>query len=373
MTVRSDARTSTTRAQRFDGLDVLRVFSSCAVVVGHILAWFSTRDQEWSISNFLEEDVAAPLHLNPHLAFIGVGLFFLMSGIVVTHVTYRERPGQFLFRRLTRIMPLLWALSILTWLLINAGVHISSEVDGPLSLGDLLRGLVLLNFLTQPMVALIGVSWTLLHQIAFYLLVAATIPLLRKRAWLAPTLAAVGCYLALLVSTATRHTGFGENSELLLHTLGQTATYIPIMCIGQVISLVHTGRLGTWPGLAIGAAHYLVFLLSDRIGGFTFQGPAMPRTVLLLILIVLLMLKISGPISRSRIIKEWSRRTYAVYLVHMGCVIFALDTLVPVLGPTLGVVCALLMIVVVTELVHRTIERPVEKWFRQRRSRSPNP
>lgn len=358
-------------AGRLHGLDLLRVLASCFVVFGHVLSWFSVRGE----SSWLHQGVAAfvvgPLHLNANLSFIGVGLFFIVGGVVVTHVTDREGPGQFLFRRLARLAPLLWAVTLIAWLLINRGLQVSAEAASPLGIGDLLRGMVLANHLTYPSTAIVGVTWTLLHQTAFYFIVALSIPVLRRRAWLAPAAAAVVCFAALLISASSRNSNAGETASWLLHTLGQFATYIPLLYIGQVISLVHRGKISGFAGFAIGTAHYLLFAWSDRIGGYTFQGGAMPRTVLLLVLVVLLMLKISGPISRSAWIKAWARRTYTIYLVHLGCLFVVMDRLVPLVGPELAIGGAVLTVAVVAEALHRAIERPVDAWLRNRRSATP--
>lgn len=352
---------------RLHGLDVLRVWASVLVVLGHILAWFSIRGHSSWLVGTTAATVTGPIHLNTNLGFVGVGLFLLISGIVVTHVTDREAPGEFLFRRLTRLLPLLWVVTLMAWLAINAGLQVSASAEGPLDFGDLLRGLVLANHLEYPSTALVGVTWILLHQIAFYVLVAASIPVLRRRAWLVPTGVAALCWCLLLVSAASRSMSLSTTAAWTLHTVGQFATYIPLLCIGQVISLVHSGKIGKLPGFAIGSALYLVFLYSDRIGGYTFQGDAMPRTVLLLILLVLLMMRVSGPISRSAFIKGWARRTYAIYLVHLGCIFTAMDLLVGVVGPELAILAAIGLTFLVSEVLHQAVERPVDRWLRSRR------
>ncbi|MQA62097.1 MAG: acyltransferase family protein [Actinophytocola sp.] len=353
---------------RLHGLDLLRVLASCFVVFGHILSWFSVRRESSWLDQGVATFIVGPLHLNSNLSFAGVGLFFLVSGVVVTHATDRERSGQFLFRRLARLAPLLWAVTLIAWFLINRGLQVSSEAATPLGVGDLLRGMVLAHHLTYPSTAIVGVTWTLLHQTAFYILVALCIPILRRRAWLAPAVAAVVCFAALLISASSRTSRTGETASWLLHTLGQFATYIPLLCIGQVISLVHRGKISGLAGFAIGTAHYLLFAWSDRMGGYTFQGGAMPRTALLLILLVLLTLKISGPISRSAWVGGWARRTYAIYLVHLGCVFVVMDGLVPLVGHELAMGATILTVAVVAEALHRVIERPVDAWLRHRRN-----
>lgn len=351
---------------RIDGLDLMRVFASCMVVIGHIAAWFALGHTGWWLTDWAETDIGGTFHLNPNLAFIGVGSFLMISGVVVTHVTDREGPGTFLYRRITRLAPLLWVVTPIAWIMINLGLRVSGVRDPNLDVVELLRGMVLGNFFTIPQIGFVGVTWTLLVQVVFYLYVSATIPLLRKRPWIPPAIAAAVAFIAIMLSTLARTSVFGTG-RVWTHEAGVWATYLPLLCIGQLISLVYAGKLNRYAALALGSVHYLLFVWADRIGGFTFQGDAMPRTVLLLILLLLLMMRVNGPLSRSRFIKEWSRRTYAIYLVHLMCLYPVMDVLVPRIGPELAVLIGLAVLAVVSDLLHRFVEMPADRWLRARR------
>ncbi|GAB2991323.1 acyltransferase [Amycolatopsis acidiphila] len=357
------------KPERLHGLDMLRVLASCLVVFGHIAAYFTLSHQHWWLTDWVENELVGSLHLNANLGFLGVCTFLMISGVVVTHVTAREGPGTFLYRRVSRLLPLLWVITPLVWLLIDFGLQVSSTHDPHLGFGDLLSGMVLTNFFQTPQVGLVGVTWTLWMQIIFYCYVAAAIPLLRRIPWLAPTIMAAICFVTILFSTLSRNSTTGS-LHMWAHQLGQWAVYLPVLCIGQLISLVHTRAVHRYAALAIGAVHVLLFVWADRIGGFTFQGNAMPRTLLVVTAVVLLMMRANGRISRSKVIAGWSRRTYAIYLVHLACLYPLMNALVPRVGPELAVLAGLAATALVSDLLHRFVEMPAERFLRTRRKRS---
>lgn len=107
----------------------------------------------------------------------GVDIFFVISGFIMAHTTFR--PGlptptaaAFLQRRATRIYPLYW-LACLAMLSLMALGFFQSRV---LSSGDVFLALALLPG-GQP---IIGVAWTLVYEIYFYLILAVCLALRRS-------------------------------------------------------------------------------------------------------------------------------------------------------------------------------------------------
>lgn len=356
------AETSSTRsgAGYLYGLDVLRVIASTFVVYTHVANWYSTRKHNWLVSDWVDTALITPLHLNPAASFLGVGTFLLISGAVVTRVADRETSTQFLWRRMSRIAPLLVACGAAAWFLTNLGVFRAASGPESPSLLDLLLGTTLAGFFTTPELVLLGVTWTLLVQIAFYMYVAGTIPLLRSRPWVPPALlAAFECFLLSLVS---------DETGVAAHRIGIVAAYLPVLCLGQLITLVRAGKVHPTAASTIGIAHVFLFVWADKLGVYFRTGDSHPRTLLLVFGVVVLAMNIRGPISRSRITRHWAARTYAIYLLHPLCIYPIMDWLSPHLGTSLSLVCAISVLAVVTELAHRFVEQPVERWLRGRRN-----
>jgi exopolysaccharide production protein ExoZ len=340
------------------GLDLLRVVASTLVIYTHVAAWFSTRGHVWGFAAWVDDNVIGPLRLNPGLSFAGVATFLVVSGLVVTHVADRETPAQFFRRRLARILPLLVVITALAWLMINLGLRLEENGQRSLSVLDLVKGITLAGFFTAPQVVILPVAWTLLVQIAFYGYITATIPLLRRYPWIAPAAAAALVCVVLSWATGAPEAG--------IIRLGIIAAYLPVLCIGQVISLVRAGKIHGAAGGALGAVHFLLFVWADHMGNYTHTGTAHPRTLLLVVCGVLLGITVAGRLSRCALVKNWSSRTYAIYLLHPLCIYPILDMLVPRLGLLVSLLLALTLLGVLAEIFHRFLEMPVYRWFRGR-------
>ncbi|GLY48175.1 acyltransferase [Lentzea sp. NBRC 102530] len=339
------------------GLDLLRVIASVCVVLTHLTAWFTLRDKDFWLAHWVERDVVGTLHLNPRLSFLGVALFLVVSGVVVTHVADREKPLQFLRRRVVRLLPLLWVVTPLVWLLINLGFQVSSAKESDLTFGDMISGMFLVNYFQDPFVALVAVTWTLTIQIVFYAYVAATIPALRRWPWIPPLAAAPLCFITLLITDQ-----FSTNTS---HQIGQFGAYLPVLVIGQLISLVHSRKVHPLAGVAIGAVHFVLFTWADKVGGYTSQGDSVPRTLFIAVLLTIVLVSASGPVTRSAFVRGWSKRTYAIYLVHLSCMYPLFDTLMGVLDPNLVAVMGLALTALVAEVLHRLVEMPAHNATRR--------
>jgi peptidoglycan/LPS O-acetylase OafA/YrhL len=348
------------RAGYLHGLDVLRVLAAGAVLYTHVANWFDTRSRMWWLGTRVDGAVIGPLHLNPNLSFVGVATFLVISGLVVTQVAFRETPGQFLRRRLVRILPALWCFTTVSWVLINLGWGPASTGQRTVGFLDYLDNLVLADFFKDPQVVQLQVTWTLLIQIVCYGFVAATIPLLRRQPWIPPALAATAVSVTLAAVSGT--------SSVALHRVGIIAAFLPALCIGQLISMVRSGRLHPAAGFALATVHFALFVRADHLGvGYMHTGTSYPRTLALVVLGVLLVMDARGPLATSPVVRAAAKRTYALYLVHETCVYPLLDRLAPRIGPTAALAVVILLVAVAVEALHRLVEMPVQNWLRDRR------
>jgi exopolysaccharide production protein ExoZ len=99
----------------------------------------------------------------------GVDFFFVVSGFVMAHVSRNRTPPQFLQDRAWRIFPIYWVIAV-PWLLLA----LSAGAIEPLRA---LSSLILIPHWLGFNSTFIGVTWTLVYELAFYLSVAAAIRL----------------------------------------------------------------------------------------------------------------------------------------------------------------------------------------------------
>jgi peptidoglycan/LPS O-acetylase OafA/YrhL len=118
----------------------------------------------------------------------GLDLFFVLSGFIICHIHHEdfghpERSRDYLLKRLIRIFPLYWV--ILSGTILIAFLLPQFASDRERSLDCILRSWFLIP---QRGLPVLGVAWTLCHEIYFYLVFAVAI-LVRGRwvPWLAAT------------------------------------------------------------------------------------------------------------------------------------------------------------------------------------------
>ena len=127
-------------------------------------------------------DVAFSRYFN--VGYAGVDFFFVLSGFVIfyVHAADINRPsrlGHYAFRRITRIYPVYWIAFALA-----LAILIAKNDDG-LSLSHVVSSFLLLPERVFPV---LGVSWTLSHELVFYaafamLIVSRTIGQILVVAW----------------------------------------------------------------------------------------------------------------------------------------------------------------------------------------------
>lgn len=154
------------RPREVAALDIARLFAAQAVMVYH-LAFLSWAEPERSrgIRAVVGRTVQFPGAVEwAGLGWIGVPVFFVISGFVILMSAQRQSTGGFIIGRLVRVAPGLWCLSAVSALLLVAtGVLAPME-----AVPRLLRSVVL--FPVGPWVD--GAVWTLVAEAIFYAFVA---------------------------------------------------------------------------------------------------------------------------------------------------------------------------------------------------------
>jgi exopolysaccharide production protein ExoZ len=342
-------------AKYMHGLDLLRILAALAVIYNHYSNWLRLNGLDFLPAHVVDGLLTEPLHLNERLSFVGVCVFLLISGMVVTHVAFRESPSQFLGRRAARLLPAMWVMVAVAWVMVsNKWLTANRPPDGD----DLVYNLLLVNFAVPGTSWVLAITWTLCVQMAFYLFVAGTIPLLKRQPWLPPAIAVV--LVSVLLSVTPPESGPPASS------LRMITTFLPVLFIGQLISLVRSGRLPVPAGLALGVLQYLMFIRADLTSEQWPPGEAFPRQLLVLTLVLLIATKAEGRLVRSPWVAAMAKRTYAIYLVHIPVGFPVLGGLTPVTGYWGSIAVALVGVALAAELLHRLVELPAANWYRKR-------
>lgn len=208
------------RPTRLYGLQHLRFFAAFAVLAHHIL----------------EEAAGSSLAIVPasatRVGACGVDIFFVISGLVMWHTTggfsAQTSARRFFSRRLTRIFPSYWACVAIMVVLAGSGLAFKHmELDAV--------GISESVFLLPPTTSsglILGVAWTLIYELYFYLVctVVLCLPWQRLRTLgIVALLAAVPFVLDKLGATAqAQYYGSPLVIEFLLGiALGAIGTHLP--------------------------------------------------------------------------------------------------------------------------------------------------
>jgi peptidoglycan/LPS O-acetylase OafA/YrhL len=350
------------RPNYLHGLNILRIVASVAVVYDHFRGWFGSGQQRWWFDEEFTSTVLGPLHVDALVGSFGFSTFFLISGLVTTYVAFRESPGRFLARRAVRILPVMWVVLLAVWIL--ARVNVPVGVAGPVDVGDLFANMTFANFFVSGHPGLDLVTWTLIVQIAYYLFAAATIPLLRRWPWLPPALGVA--LVSVLISLVH------DESTVATHILRVVISFLPTMFIGQLIGLVHLGRLHPLAALGYGVLQWLLIVRADLTSDTTPAIPGYTRMVVCIALLVIVCCRLTGGLVAGSWTRAVSDRTYAVFLVHVPVMYVTPHLLSTTTGTTLAFFVAIVATAVIADLLYRFVEAPGVRWYRKWENRGQN-
>jgi peptidoglycan/LPS O-acetylase OafA/YrhL len=140
------------------GIDILRFFAAVLVF------WYHLAFGSWTFVASFSRDIGVDfsglsgLRSYAESGWIGVEIFFVISGFVIAFTAQGSSPGQFLESRILRLVPAAWICASITSVFL-AGVSHQTDLLAPF-----LRSVTF--FPIGPYV--VGVYWTLAVEIVFY-------------------------------------------------------------------------------------------------------------------------------------------------------------------------------------------------------------
>jgi len=112
-----------------------------------------------------------------HTDFLGVGVFFVISGFIMSHIA-RESAGAFMMHRIARIVPLYWLATFFYATVIWKGM--SSKTATAISLAEDMLFVPRFSEGGTPVEPALGVGWTLNLEMFFYLMFALALAANRR-------------------------------------------------------------------------------------------------------------------------------------------------------------------------------------------------
>lgn len=342
---RRPAATRTTRGPRLQILDGLRLFAALAVVAWHLTA---APTSGWADN---QRDAFGPLTAVSRFGWLGVELFFLISGFVICMSSWGRRVGDFAASRAVRLYPAYWlAVLVSAAVLAIAG---GREISWPQTAANL-------TMLQNPLgVADVDPSyWTLAVELRFYLLFAIVVALgvtYRRVVYF--------CVIWLAVSV------FVSGQPWLAWLI--SAENVPYFVAGMAMFLIH--RFGGTPllwGIVVASWLIALYRVEAHLTAAVGEHPWTTWAAAALILtgfFAIMSLIAAGRLDRVR--HPWlitaGALTYPLYLLHQTLGVTVIGRLHGSINPWLLMTLLVAALLGAAWLVHRYVERPAAAWLQR--------
>lgn len=347
-------------------IHILRGVAALLVVWSHLSGyWLLETGRTSAAQDLWYQWVGRPLHLYQNGGHVGVVLFFLISGYIITHTSLREDRRSFAIKRVLRILPALAVAVLVTWVIVT----VAHAADLPL-IGFAeapwwrwLMAVFLLDGFVAPRLVL-DVTWTLVVELIFYLLIFSVIRLQRARP-LASTWIMTGIWI--IGSFVFFNVGFFAS-----HGNAWAMYWVGFLLVGRVIYFVQNGRITPVDGIVLGVWILLVFgLLVEAVspgyllapGGWVGIEPLVSYVLVLLIFLTMLRW---APRAAPAPFRFFGDISYSLYLFHLPIGLFVLALLETMEIPeTLMTFIAIAVSIGAATVSWLLVEKPTQKLARR--------
>jgi peptidoglycan/LPS O-acetylase OafA/YrhL len=286
-------------------------------------------------------------------------LFFLVSGFIMSHVIRSENRTEFVIKRIFRIAPMLIFGLILTYTISAALVSFQLPPSlgfGARSIADLVRSIFLLDmFIPSP--TTLTVTWSLVPEVGFYAIIAATWPLLLRRPM-------GGSYLMIAIVAAI---------EIAWMVLGpfRSGVYffmqIEFIVVGRAIYLAHAGLASRRASIMLAATALLTLTLLHLYWAYPrSQLLGSDSVVISWVIAIAAFLGLLRVRHCPRPLRFLSNASYSIYLLHISIGSLLLNVLclrfgLPIAPAFMITVAGILL---VSSLTFRFVEVPGQRFGR---------
>ncbi|WP_236170134.1 acyltransferase family protein [Pseudomonas parasichuanensis] len=343
--------------RRFEFIHLLRGIAPILVIWAHLADWWPTAQGiHWAGQDIWTDYVVNPLRLSQFGGHLGVVIFFIISGFVITHASLRESRTEFFTRRLFRLAPMLVLSILLTVLAVRLSQYwglpkpIGSETIKPL---DIFLNITLLSwFIGTPWV--LSVAWTLLIEVAFYTAVLLAIPLRDRH------VTSTFVILAICVSMIIPIQMFFDASQYLDRII-----YLPFLIFGRCLYFLRKNP--SWKWTVISAICIATFFgLHIMRFGTTLWTDSYPPITTYAIAIIAFITCMYAPIKRTPQPFRWlADISYSAYLIHLPAGSVLLGALTHFGFPFYSAFfIAVAICLGLSTITFKTIERPMQNFGR---------
>lgn len=327
---------------RFQAVDALRGIAALGVVIFHFSLEFS---RHYEFTSWVPPEWIEALRYGPHF-------FYMISGFVIFMTLDRATSGSsFMISRLIRLMPAFWAALLLTSLVTHFW---GPELLGFSWVDVLINAFFLQGILEREHVD--GAYWSLLVEMAFYILAAAVVFAFKWRSKIQIMLW-VWFIVPITLMQYVEH--FPYPSEILLTEL-LISGYCVYFIVGIIMYLGHQAGRTPWN---------LKMLMVLSIIFISLVNPP-PYGFFISAAIGVLWMAIKGKLDWLLLYKPllWmGALSYPLYLIHQNIGITLMTTLINSgYSDAISFTAAFALSIVLAQMIFSFVEKPARAWLSKR-------
>lgn len=341
-------------------IHIIRGIAPILVIWSHLVGlWIYESGTTWDPWTHFYNYVMLPFHVYHGGGHLGVILFFLISGYVISHVSERENRLEFVIKRIFRIIPPLIAavavLALANAILMQNGMRLVTGTNST-ALSDYLLTATLLDRFVYSTSYSLSVTWTLVSEFYFYFFVMLLMPVMRTNP--VRSTAILLMMYAALSAPAIMHPYFRATAA--------NTIYIPVFVIGRLIFLIDFKRITPYAAGVLGAAATVLFASvhealfpGELFGGQIIKAFTYPFAIIIFLCAREIKInKIPEPL------KFFGDISYSMYLLHIPVGFFILITCTASLGFTSSLILAFCATVFASWLSYKMVEKPSQSLAR---------
>ncbi|WP_431041487.1 acyltransferase family protein [Streptomyces sp. P1-3] len=327
----------------------MRLLAAVMVVMYHYVALYGGWDQD-------PRTIFPSLHQGLQYAWLGVELFFLISGFVICMSTWGRTLGDFVVSRISRIYPAYWVAVLLTATVVSLWPQVRTVAGWD----EVLTNLTMLQQ-GLGVSDVDGVYWTLFIELKFYALfaiVVATGVTYRK------------CVVFCGIWTAAAVIAPTADNKLL--DMWAMPLFAPYFVAGIAFYLMHRYRPNAllWALVLVSlllAEHHVGKRIADNLTDTEDPIPFWPARLAIAVMFAIMAGVALGAFDRVR--WRWlataGALTYPLYLVHQYIGLTLIHWLQGRMPAPALVLAVLAVMLVAAWVLHRCVERPLGRALRR--------
>lgn len=332
----------------------LRAIAPLLVFYDHIIGIKYSQYDKLEIHEFVTDFFIKPFGIIQDFGFLGVALFFILSGFIISSVITKETLLDFSIKRLLRIYPAL----IISIFLIYILSMIFTNYMEKFELNDILLSMTLFNYVLIDNNPVQGVAWTLFIEILFYILFGICY-------YISKDLKKTFIYLAILVALIIQYSReFGDNFFLL----AASVSYLPFLMSGILIFVYNSEKRINIIFLLVNI-FLILFSLFTIHTDFLLIDNSYLINYFYAILIFLFFIINENKFKENKIVKFYNDISYSFYLYHGFLGFLIIDLLFKYVG-VLSIIISFILATFISYISFKFIEKPINSFWKKKSTRS---